>query len=396
MILRGTKTMSREQLQDALDKLKANMRVSTDPQSVTVDLEVKRPQLSRALELIAEALKAPSFASAELETLRREVIAAAEQAKDQPTQLGSLALRQRVNAYPKGHPLAFPSYDDVIAEAKGVKVEQLRDFHAKFYGAQNGMLSVVGDFETAEVQKQLSSLFGSFQVAAKFERIPAPHQEVQPARLELATPDKANAFFGTCFAFPLSDTSPDYAALTMVDTLLGGGYRAGRVPRRLREKEGLSYGAGTYLAAPSFGDNGALCGYAIFAPQNVAKIETGFQEELEKAVASGFTAEELKSARVGLLERRARALADDAVVARMLRDQLELGRTMEFEQSLNDKLSALSLTDVNATLKKHVQPSKAVSVKAGDFKGEGKSGDAEKVGVQGAAPSTGAAGVRAN
>jgi zinc protease len=262
-------------------------------------------------------------------------------------------------------------FTDQIANAKAIKLDDIKAFHAKFYGAQNGLAAIVGDFDNAEVQKQLAAKFGGFKVATKYARVPSPFQELKPTTLTLPTPDKANAFFGAATTFALKDTDPDYAALKMADNMLGGGFLSGRVPQRLREKEGLSYGAGTALNVNGFDNNGAMIGYAIYAPQNVAKIEQGFREEVQRAVDAGFTAAELTSAREGLMQARAQELADDGSLADRLVLDLDLGRTLDFDAKLDEKLKALPLADVNAALKKYVQPSKFTYIKAGDFKKPG-------------------------
>ena len=167
---------------------------------------------------------------------------------------------------------------------------------------------------------------------------------------------------------PLNDADPDYPAMILTDYLLGGGFMSGRITKRLRETEGLSYGAGTFLRVPPLENASALFGYAIFAPQNLEKVERGMIEELKKAVESGFTEKEVKDARAGLMQAREQSRADDNGLSMMLNNNLYLGRTLAFEEAIDGKLNALTAAEVSAAVKKHVDPSKATTVKAGDFK----------------------------
>ena len=48
--------------------------------------------------------------------------------------------------------------------------------------------------------------------------------------------------------------------------------------------------------------------------------------------------------------------------------QLDLGRTTDFDQKVEDKLRALNVADINGTLKKYVDPKKFSIIKVGDFK----------------------------
>jgi zinc protease len=368
MLSRGTKTKTREQFKDALDQLKASLEFYPEPQGVNAVLEVRRPQLLAALDLIGEALKTPAFDAKEFEALRRETIARGEQAKDEPSAVGQTALRRLTAPYPKGHPYYVPSIDENIADAKDVKLEAAKDFQAKFYGAQAGHAAVVGDFDPKEVSDKLTALFGTWTAAQKYERIPRPFQAVAPQNATLELPDKANAYFGAFTPVKMKDSDADFPALMVADYLLGGGFLAGRVPQRLREKEGLSYGAGTALRVRPLDDSAVLVGYAIYAPQNATKIETGFKEEVERAVNGGFTDAEFKSGMQGLTQSRASQYADDQQIAGNLIEQTEVGRSFLYEADVDASLSKLSVSDVNAALKKYVDPKAFSFVKAGDFK----------------------------
>jgi zinc protease len=368
MLGRGSKKHTREQFQDALDKLNVQLHIEPQPNLVLVSIEARKPQLAEALDLVAEALRDPTMDSKELDTLRREIVAEAEQKKSDPVPLGFMALQRTLAPWPKGHPFAVPAFEEIISDAQSVKVEAVKDFHARFYGAQNGEVAVIGDFEPDAVKAQLEKLFGDWKAKEPYVRIPRAFREVKADVKTLDTPDKENAFFGLGMNFPMKDSDPDYPALVMADYMLGGGFLTGRVTQRLREHEGLSYGAGTFMDAPPLDDGAVMMGYAIYAPQNVGKVETGFKEEVAKAVDKGFTADELNQARSGLLKEREQARANDQKLARELIKDLFVGRTMAFEQTVDDKLKGLGVNEVGVALKKHVDPAKLVTIKAGDFK----------------------------
>jgi len=369
MLLRGTKTKTRQQIKDALDALKATVRFQPQPQGVVATIEVRKPQLKETLDLVAECLKSPAFDAKEFEQLRREVLAQYEQQKDDPQALGFMALQRALSPFQtKGHPLYVASIPEMQADATALKLEDVKAFHAKFYGAQNGFAALVGDFEPKDVQAQLEAQYGPWKAAEAFVRIPVPYQPLEQKNATIETPDKKMAFYGTGVNFKLKESDPDFAAMMIADFMLGGGFLQGRVPQRLREKEGLSYGAGTFMRAGTHDDFAAVLGYAIYAPQNVEKVEKGFTEEIALAVDKGFTEQELKLAREGLLKQLETGRADDASLAADFVQQLDLGRTMAFDQQLEDKLKSLSLADINATLKKYVDAKKLSVVKVGDFK----------------------------
>lgn len=368
MLTRGTTKHSRQEFQDALEKLKVNLRVGADAQAVSVAFEVRRPELAAALELALEALKQPRFDAKEFDTLKRELLADLDRAKDEPTALGSLALRRTLAPYPKGHPLSTESFEEQIAQVTALKLETVKDFHAKFYGAQNGEAVVVGDFEPEAMKAKLTEALGQWKAAQPFERIAEPFQAVAATKASIPTPDKANAFLAAGTTFALKDSDPDFPALLLANYMLGGGFINGRVPRRLREQEGLSYGAGTSFSARAQDQNAMLMGYAIFAPQNAERVEKGLREELDRALAGGFTADELKVARDGLIQQRGQRRANDGELAQLLVQQQFHGRTMDFEQKLDAALKGLTAAQTSVALKKYVDPAKMTFIRAGDFK----------------------------
>jgi zinc protease len=368
LLLRGTKTRTRQQVKDQLDTLKATVTFGAAPQGVSVYVEVRKPQLAETLDLVADCLEHPAFDAKEFETLKAEDLARAEQAKDDPNSIGQQALRRLLAPYPKGHPLYVPGWPEIIADTQALKLEQVKDFHAKFYGAQSAFLTAVGDFDEKELGDKLAAAFGSWKGTMPYTRIPVSFNAIDPKNSTIDTPDKAMAFFGSGTSVKLKDSDADYAAMLMADYMLGGGFLSGRVPKRLREKDGLSYGAGTFMRVSSYDDNGGLLGYAIYAPQNVEKVENGFKEEVTRAVEGGFTAEEFAQAREGMMRSRTASRAEDRTIASVLSGYLELDRTMAFDGQVDDKLTALSVADVNGALKKYVDPRKFAVLKVGDFK----------------------------
>ncbi len=369
MLLRGTKTKTREQVKDLLDQLKAQVHVQPSPQSVTVTVEVRRAQLPAVIDLVAECLKTPALDAKEFEQLRREVLANLEQQKDDPMAIGQVGLQRALSPFPtKGHPLYVPSLPELLADATALTLEEVKAFHARFYGAQGGFVAVVGDFDDQAFVAQLEARFAGWKASEPYVRIAVPFQAVEVKSAAFETPDKKMAFYGAGTVFKLKQSDPDFAAMTLADYMLGGGFLNGRVPQRLREKEGLSYGAGTFMRAGTHDDFAALLGYAIFAPENVGKVEQGFTEEVALAVEKGFTDEELQRARQGLLKDREQNRAEDDSLVRTLLQQLDLGRTMAFEQALDEQLAKLTAAQINATLKKYVDPRRFSAVKAGDFK----------------------------
>ncbi|MFQ5447223.1 MAG: M16 family metallopeptidase, partial [Saprospiraceae bacterium] len=139
-----------------------------------------------------------------------------------------------------------------------------------------------------------------------------------------------------------------------------------------RQKEGLSYGVGSQFNASSQDKLGNFTAYAIYAPENVTKLEAAFKEEIQKMLEEGFTDEELEAAKSGYLQNRGMSRADDRSLSGTLNSYLPLDRNMMWDEKLEKQIMALTAAQVNAAVKKHIDLAKMVIVKAGDYEKVGK------------------------
>ena len=367
MLLRGTRTKTRQQIKDEFDRLKAQVNVFGGPTSAGVRIQTQRPNLAATLRLVGEVLRQPGFDAQEFKELKQEQLANIEQRRSEPTTQGFTAFSRFLHPYPAGDPRAALTVDEQVAAINAATLEQAQAFYQGFYGADHAQVAVVGDFDPAEVTTILGSFLGNWKSPATYERIPQEFRQNDSTSIVLDTPDKANAFFIAGLNLKLRDDEPGYAALTLGDYMLGGGFLHSRLATRIRQKDGLSYGVGSFMNASSQDESGQWITYAISAPENSAKVDTAFREEMAKAVKDGFRPEELDEARTGWLQERNVTRAQDGALASALATNLYLDRTMAFEAAMDDQVKKLSAADVNAAVRKFIDLNRLAVVRAGDF-----------------------------
>ncbi len=367
MLMRGTTHRTREQIKDELDRLRAQVGVSGKATQATVSIETVRENLPAVLRLVAEVLRSPSFPEKELETLRQENLAAIEEQKSDPNALGQTAYSRHMNPYPKGDVRYVETPDEALADYKAATASDVKKFYSDYYGASRGEIAIVGDFDEPQILPLLSELFGDWKSPHPFERVPRPYHDVAPMNQSLETPDKANAFFIAGLNLAVRDDDADYPALVLGNEILGGGFLNSRLATRVRQKEGLSYGIGSQIQASPLEKSGSFVTFAIYAPQNVQKLEKAIREEIERALKEGFTAIEIKEAKSGYLQARQVARSQDPQLARDLAEELYLDRTPAWEAELEKKIAALTNTQILEAMRRHIEPAKITVVKAGDF-----------------------------
>ncbi len=368
MLNRGTKNKTRQQIEDELDQLKARINIYGDATYVTVTVETVHENLLKTLALVNEILKEPSFPADELAKLKEESITSLEKQRSEPTDIAVLELNRYMDPYDKADPRYTESVDESIAAIKALTVDDIKGFYSGFYGASNAYISIVGDFKAPDVQPLLASAYGDWKSPQPYARL-APKRKAFPVlNKSILTPDKANAFFYAVQPVQLSTKDPDYAAITIANYLLGGGFLNSRLATRIRQKEGISYGVGSGLQAGYFDQNeGNFISYAIYAPENVDRLEAAYKEEMDKAIKDGFTAAEVADAKKGYLQSRAVTLAQDNSLASTLNNYAYYGENIAFWQKMDDAITKLTPAEINLAIRKYLNSSQISIVKAGDF-----------------------------
>lgn len=367
MLMRGTKTKSRQQIKDEFDRLKTRLALGGTPTGASVSLETTRENLPAALKLVAEILREPAFAQKEFDELKQEQLASIEQQRSDPQQLAIIALQRHLSPYPKGHVNYVTTPDEDVADINATKLEDVKKFYADFYGASAGELTVIGDFDEKAVAKLTQELFGNWKNPTPFARIAKTYKDIPAANKSIEAPDKANAWFFAGANLSVRDDDPDYPALVLGNYMLGGGFLNSRLAVRIRQKEGLSYGVGSQLSASALDKNGNFLAYAIYAPQNRDKLEAAFKEEIALMLKDGFTAKEIQDAKSGWAQSRQVSRAQDNELAGRLTNYLFLNRTLAWDAELEKKVMALTAEQISAAMRKFIDPNKISIFKAGDF-----------------------------
>jgi len=368
LLMRGTKNKNRQQIQDATDKLKAQINVTGGAAEANATIRTLDANLADSLRLVRELLREPSFPETEFEQVRQQRIANAEQGKTEPNNLVQLDLFRHLNSeYPRGHVHYVSTLDEQIEDNKKVTLDQVRSFYQQFYGPGDGEIVLSGQFEPEPMRKLVTELFGDWKSSSRYQRVTDSYTKVEPVNHKIETPDKQNGLFLAGIPLKMKDTDPDYAAVTIAGMVFGGSPNS-RIFRRIRVKDGLSYGAGTQFQIPTEDDAAAMVGFAIAAPQNMPKVESDFNEELALALKDGFTADEVEKAKKAWLDERTVQRSEEGSIASLLINREYWGRTMQWDAKLEAAVAALTPQQVSDAFKHHVDPAALNIVKGGDFK----------------------------
>ncbi len=363
MLVRGTRTHTRDQIQQEFERLKANVGISGD----SVTLQTTRENLAPVLQLVAEVLREPAFPASEFEQLKRASLASIERQRAEPDALAGNALGRHMSPYPRGNVRYVQTFDETLDELKKLDLAGVTHFYGDFYGATGAEIAVVGDFDPALVRRQVEDLFASWKSPQPYARIGEEYIAIPATSQVIQTPDKANAALLAAESLNLSENDSDYPALVVANYIFGGSADS-RLFKRVRDKEGLSYGVRSSISASFFDRVGRFNFSAIAAPQNVARVQVAFLEEVNRARELGFTADEVENAKIGLLRAREVSRTNDDNLTYVLSTLMYQNIWMKDRAEYERKIAALKPEEVNAAFRRHIDPKRLSFVNAGDFR----------------------------
>lgn len=367
MLMRGTENYTREQLTEAFDKLEAQVNIGGDNTGAFVTVNTNRKNLNDTLKLVAEVLQKPALDEKEFELYKSETKVAIEQQLQDPQAIAFRAFSRHQSPFPKGHPSYTGTFEEDLAALGATSLADVKRFHKDFYGSNSMQITVVGDFDKAQTTKVLDEITANWQSANSYKRVDTPYQKLSNKAMDFNTPDKENATFVASMSVPVGQNHADAPALTIGNYMLGGGFLNSRLATRLRQKDGLSYGAGSFIRISDFDERAAWGAYAICAPQNLAKVEVGFKEEIARLLKDGFTDEEVVAAKSGLLQGRKVSRSQDRELAGTLNSNLLLDRSMQFGKKYEQQIEKLSAADINKVMRKYLSVEDFAIIKAGDM-----------------------------
>ncbi|MDB5339621.1 MAG: peptidase domain protein, partial [Planctomycetaceae bacterium] len=368
LMARGTKKLSRAELQDELDLNRATLSAAGMAGVSIFTIQTKRSNFAAVIDLLKQVLREPKLDASELDVLKNRHLATLEGQRNDPQALASRTMQRMYAPYPPTDVRYVATVAEEIERVKALDAATIQKLYADFLSGQAVQMSVVGDFDEAAITPKLKDLFADWKAPQSYARIErsAPEKWVS-GTLAIETPDKANAVYYSGLSLPMKDDNPDYPALVIGDYILGAGALSSRLGDRIRQREGLSYGVRSSFTADAMDPRASISVMAICNPANIGKVETAVREEIELLLKSGPTAEELTKAKAGYLQRAEVSRTDDSTLAQQLNTTLLTGRTLAFQSDIEKKIAELTPEQVVAALRKYVDVKKLYVVTAGDF-----------------------------
>jgi zinc protease len=293
----------------------------------------------------------PAFPEERERWIAKQAAGELEAQADQADQFTARAFADLVHSpHPKGR--APQGSAESLARLKPADCSA---FHAAAL-ERGGFVVVTGEIDVDAVAAAAERLF----VALPAPTPPGPEPPSAPApsarRREIVTraSDQAHLFVGQ---LSVARADPEFEALELAGVILGAGAGlTGRIPQRIREREGLAYYASAETVAAAGLDPGRLVAYAGTDPEQLAQAELAMREEISRLVGDGITEVELEEARAYLVGRdpfrreTARQWSDAMVQSEIV------GLPLDDPERRLARLAAVNRAAVESALRRHFDP----------------------------------------
>lgn len=243
LLTRGTRTRSATELAQDIEALGAQIDTGAGRETSFAALNVAVINADAALDLLADVLLTPAFASAEVVRRRTEAIDERTVGLESPNALAQLAILRRLfGDSPYGRPTS-----GLPATLKRLRRDDIVRYHHAHYRPDNAALVLCGDLTHTEAQELAEKHFSKWRrPAAALPRRPRfPLKPIERHVIVIDDPKMGQS--AVTLARPaLARTDPFWAAAQVANSLYGGGYSS-RLNVEVRIKRGLSYGAGSSI-----------------------------------------------------------------------------------------------------------------------------------------------------
>ena len=366
MLDRGTKSLDKFAIAEKLDNVGAEISFSVGTQSLEIRAKCLKKDLPLVLGLIAEELRTPALQTQEFNKAKQQFIGALE-ASAQNTEARAQEAFGRA-AFPDHHPNRPHAVAEYEAAAKTAGLDEIKAFHAKYYGPAHMTLIVVGDVVAADTEAEIGKVFTGWTGGQDYVRPAAP--AVLKAASEVSVPLADKPSVSVIIGQPtgLRYKDPDALALRVGTAILGSGF-TGRLMGIVRDKEGLTYNIGAAVSEDSIVD-GSWYISASFAPALLQKGIASTRRELDRWWKDGVTEQELAARKQGLVGSYLVGLSTTGGLANAILTDVQRGYDVNRVADYPGVVKALTREEINNAVKKHLNPGDMVTVEAGSVGGK--------------------------
>jgi zinc protease len=354
LLLKGTKTRTAAQIAAELENRGGSLQCHADAHRYVLGADVVRGDEAQALTLLADLMLNPSLPAAQLIEVKKRQLATLQEEKEDPLTVAMRRARAEIFA---SEPFARTALGTETS-IKALKVDDCRAMLKSSLVAENGIISIVGDVQSAAVRKLVEASFGKLARGQKrkITEYP-PAKKVKPVSHALKM-EKEQAVLVIGFR-SVGLHHPDSLALALIDGACSD--MGSRLFNRIREELGLAY----YVGAQQFAALGAGAFYFYVGtdPKKVSLAQQEMLTQIQDLAENGLTAAELTRAKTAWKSNWLRSQQGNAGLADAYGWNEINGMGHDYLQKLPDLMAAISEKDIRRVAKIYLSKERAYIVR---------------------------------
>jgi predicted Zn-dependent peptidase len=360
----GTESLSSQEFAEAEERLGANVSASNTADRSYAMLNALSPNLAPSLDLLADTVLHPAFATPEIERVKAQTLTGIAQLKKDPTRVANRVLPGVL--FGAAHPYGAPAGGDPNAIAKFSRAD-LSGFKDRWLRPDNAKIFVVSSLPLSDIMPLLDARFGNWAPPAAAKGVKAfaatPPRPTAPKILLVNRPGAPQSSIVGAQLLPFNPRG-DIVPLDAANDALGGDFLS-RLNMDLREDKGWSYGVS---GNPRLLANSAS--YVITAPVQADRTGDALAELNHQVgefmTSKGITQEELaRTVAKSINELPGQFETAGAVISAMMSMDL-LGRPDNYYETLPAKYRSLTTASADAAIRSTIDPRGFTWIVVGD------------------------------
>jgi zinc protease len=358
-VMNGTKSRDALEIAKVLEDRGASLGFGANREGVNIEGDSLAADLPILIQSFADVVQNATFPPEQLELTRQQTLTALKVKLDTPSQVALRTFQQTV--YPENHPFhAFPTEESL----KAITREDVVDFYQTHYRPDTTVLSLVGNFDPAQVRSLLESQLSSWQDSgqppiANYPQVPLPKTRVE---LNPVLPGKTQSV--TLLGYRGIDRQdPRYYAALVLNQIVGGDTLSSRLGTEIRDRQGLTYGIYSYFQAGLH--PGPFLIQMQTSPEDAQKAIASTIVLLQQIQEKGVTPSEVAAAKRSIASEYPVGLADPSSLAQTILNNQVYGLGTSELRNFVSKIEAVTVEQVNQAAKELLRPDNLVVVTAG-------------------------------
>ncbi|WP_376795894.1 M16 family metallopeptidase [Thermogemmatispora sp.] len=359
MVFKGTQHLDWQQITLEFNKIGAELNAFTSHEATMYFARVLGEYCERALELLSDMMY-PRLAESDFETEKEVIINEIARSEDQPY---NLAFRRLAQTYFHSHPLGH----DVLGSRESIRnmrIEQMRDYWQRRYGANNMILAVAGNFDWERFVDKAEQLCSGWRTGESGREL-RPFEPAHSINNIIVDPRLKQEI--VLLAMPcVGIQDPDYYAAALAGSILGD-TDGSRIYWNIYQK-GLAESASAGLWALE--DTGMLLLEANSTPEEAPRVLHLLRAELESLLEDGIYEDELRRAKDKWIS--SIVLSSESTFTRMrtlASDWVTEGRLISIDEEI-ERVERVTADDIMRTLQRFPLRDKQVLVALGPLSEE--------------------------